>query len=148
MTTKSTESTKPKKNQKTVDITGESLKLLVQAKETNLMSYKDFVSSCILAHGPILLGKASTTKDDGELEARLKYLETITIGLAYTPLVNKLRKEGTLEAHQELLREVSPQNWRKLNALRPRAKENDETRHTTLIEWQTLVRKLDDFLEE
>lgn len=148
MITKSIESTKPKKNQKTVDITEESLNLLVQAKEEHSISYKDFVRRCILAHGPIILGKTNTTKDDGELEARLKYLEAITTNLAYTPLVNKLREEGTLEAHQELLREVAPQHWRKTKRLRSKAKENDETRHTTLIEWQTLVRKLDDFLEE
>jgi hypothetical protein len=127
--------------------TPETQALVEKAKTEFSINRVAFINRCIEEYGPILLQQTGGDSGEATPLQRISYLEAVTIELAYTQLLEKLEEEEVVAEHQELLESVNPQTWLHTKKLMAAAKTSPATEATKKEEWQTLMRKKEDFLE-
>lgn len=129
---------------KAKELVDQALKIKSQTERTK----EEFVSECIEAYGPNLLTEDAPSEMP-TFGARLDFLESILLPMAYDKLVEKLRSKKAIDAHQAVLKKVGPlQWWSNLTELKDVAGRKKKTTRTNKLQWMTLIRNYDEFLEE
>lgn len=138
--------------QRTYNLSPEAYSILEDAKDTGLTK-NDFVSKCIEDYGPVLLQKLAMPSMES-LKARLDYLEAAIGPLTYRWILgvlekNERRREGTIKAHQDILRESEATDWiNDVEKILDMAQRDDRTKKTPAHVWSTLIRRRRKFFNE
>lgn len=143
--------TKGREYQRTYNLSADAYKILEDAKNAG-MTKNDFVSKCVEDYGPVLLQKLAMPSLE-LLKDRLDYLEAAIAPLTYAWILGKLEKkerkaEGSIKAHQDIIRISGAKNWLNLEKIRELAQKDSRTQKTPDHVWQTLIRRRERFFNE